>query len=239
MPQTQPTEAATDTAAKASTDSVDTSVEQAETTTVDALTNPLANFGNAIEAKLESWLPFLADSPILQGVSILLIFLVLASLSSLFLKRVVARLMAKTETDLDDKVLSALTGPIYITVLSVGLRLALTRVGLDDESGGVISNILASIVVIVWMLAITKIAGALVSSLGQSGRFGLLREDHSAPFQQPDNHRDRSPRDLLPSLSLGRQSQWSSRVGRRQWPSDRFGRARHDRQHLRWHVHLR
>ncbi len=175
----QPEEAATTAIAETTT----TGTTDATADTLAAVSSPLTEFGEAIEAKLRDWVPFYADSPLLQGASILVFFLLLASLASFFLKRVAAQLLSKTETDLDDKILSALTGPIYITMLSAGLRLALARVGLDDSGAGVVSSLLASAVIISWLIAASKIAKALLTSMGNTRHFGVLREDTLPLFE--------------------------------------------------------
>ncbi|REJ76738.1 MAG: mechanosensitive ion channel family protein [Acidobacteria bacterium] len=98
-------------------------------------------------------------------VTLVALFLVLASLLSWFLKRVVASWFRKTETKLDDHLLSALTPPIYTTVLAFGLRVAVTRLELGAESTERIADLLTTVAVIVWMVAAIRIGSLLLGSL--------------------------------------------------------------------------
>jgi len=132
---------------------------------------------STLESWLERWFPFLADAPLLQGLAILLIFLLLASFASFFLKRVVARWLARTETDLDDRVLAALTGPVYVTMLSLGFLLSLVRLDLAHGPLSLITSLLVTVMIVVWLRAGIVISSALIAAVGSTGRLDVLRSD--------------------------------------------------------------
>lgn len=134
-------------------------------------------FVEAIEAQIVQWFPFYDDNPLLQGVTILLIFLVLSSVASWFLKRIVAQWFSKTETDLDDRVLAALTGPVYVTMLAMGFRIAIARLDLADSVTSVVGSLLATLVILAWLRALIQITGALLQAISNTGHVGVLRHD--------------------------------------------------------------
>ena len=134
-------------------------------------------FVESIEAQIVEWFPFYDDNPLLQGVTILLIFLLLSSVASWFLKRIVARWFAKTETDLDDRVLAALTGPVYVSMLAIGFRIALTRLELGGSITTIVGSILATMVILTWLRALIQITGALLEAISNTGHVSILRHD--------------------------------------------------------------
>ena len=117
-------------------------------------------------SRLEQWiervLPAYAEHPMLQVLTIVAFFVVASTFVSWFLKRVVSRVLAKTESKLDDHILSALTTPVYVTVIASGLVLALTRVDLTEGALSVARNTVQTIVIVVWLMAALRIAGLLL-----------------------------------------------------------------------------
>ena len=181
---TEPSSAASDPAATNSNTSPAESAQEAAEPATDVAaaandaTPDLTNrFVESIEAQIVQWFPFYDDNPLLQGVTILLIFLVLASVASWFLKRIVARWFSKTKTDLDDRVLAALTGPVYVTMLALGFRVALARLELSGGITTIVGSLLATLVILAWLRALIQITGALLQAVSNTGRVSVVRQD--------------------------------------------------------------
>ncbi len=126
---------------------------------------------------LSEFAPSTAESPLLQGGIILLFSLLVASLMSWFLKRVAAKWFSRTKTDFDDDVLAALSGPVYVTMLAIGFRAAVTRLNLSERPTAILASLLATLVILVWLRAALRIAKATLSGLARTGRVSVLRPD--------------------------------------------------------------
>jgi small-conductance mechanosensitive channel len=122
---------------------------------------------NRFEEFLIGVFPFYEGAPLLQMATIVLLFGVLASVFSWFLKRVVASWFKKTKTDLDDHLLSALTPPIYTMVLALGVRIAFVRLEFGAVATERVADLLATFVVLVWLMAAIRISGLLLASLSR------------------------------------------------------------------------
>lgn len=152
----------------------------AQETLVDGATAMLEL--SPIEAWLERTMPFYAQYKWLQVLTLVLLSVLAASFVSWFLKRVVARLLAKTETTYDDQMLSALTPPIYISVISLGFRLALIRLDLSETVTARFAHILGTLVVLMWLIAGIQIAGLLVRVLAESSERVAIIKPTTAPL---------------------------------------------------------
>ena len=83
---------------------------------------------------------------------VLLSALVAAWLTDRLVTRVLARWALRTRTDLDDKVIALLHGPIVQTVILVGIGVAVTRLGPSEQVLGLTTRVLLTLGVFLWML---------------------------------------------------------------------------------------
>jgi MscS family membrane protein len=117
------------------------------------------------ERGVERVLPLYGDHPLLQVLVLVALSAVIASLASWFLKRVVARAFRKTRTDLDDNLLAALAPPLYVSMLCLGLRVAMERLELSAVATERIGDALASVVVVFWLIAAFRASGLLLKAV--------------------------------------------------------------------------
>ncbi len=99
--------------------------------------------------------------PFLDAMIILAVSLAGAVFVDLIVVRVVRRLVASTATDLDDRVISLLHRPIFLTVLLFGGALALRRIGVDQAW----NRVLQTVLIFVWAVALIRVTSLLSGHL--------------------------------------------------------------------------
>ena len=96
--------------------------------------------------QINSYFPHEAVSAIVA----IMVFLVLGKLVDWLVTGVLARLVSKTRSSLDDKILNLLHRPIFLSVLLVGLGFATYLLSLSPQITRITIHILQSIAVFVW-----------------------------------------------------------------------------------------
>jgi small-conductance mechanosensitive channel len=103
----------------------------------------------------------LTASPAVDAAIIVLASAVAALLVDLFVTRVVARLVSSTSSDVDDKLIAALHRPVFLTVFLLGTELAMRALELPL----IYFNIVETLLVLIWSVAVIRIAGVLFDNL--------------------------------------------------------------------------
>jgi len=115
-----------------------------------------------------------------EATIVVLIGLVIAKIADLIIVGVVARLLAKTENQLDDRVLQLLHKPLFTTFSVMGLIVASYL--LADELGermlGIEVAVLKTIIIISWLGFLMRSTGAVLSSMQRNrNRFAFAQKD--------------------------------------------------------------
>jgi small-conductance mechanosensitive channel len=98
---------------------------------------------------------------------VLCVAVVAAYLVEFITTRVLLRLVGKTETDLDDRIIAAARRPMFATVVLVGASIALERIGVAETQRFVTSGILVTTGVLIWTAAGMRIGHAVLEALSQ------------------------------------------------------------------------
>jgi MscS family membrane protein len=114
------------------------------------------------ERALELW-----DLPGVRVAVILIASVIAAKLFELVLRRTLAALVRRTETQLDDLALEAIRRPIFLTVMMIGVGWALDELPLSAREREVIGSILETVVVLAWASAAFKIGHALLEAISR------------------------------------------------------------------------
>lgn len=138
---------------------------------------------------MESWESFLeifGENRWVQSAVVLAVALIAAWLVELLIGRGIARLTARTATDLDDRLVATLRHPIRASVVIAGLVFMTWRLELSaGEHAGLFDltrltlNLLASIAILLWVVAGLRVAGLLLQAA--SGRSRWV-EDRTLPL---------------------------------------------------------
>ena len=136
----------------------------------------------AVESWIGGVLPFYDDAPWLQMITIIVLFTMAATVVSWILRRVVAKAFQATETDLDDNILSALPSPIYTTMIAIGVRIGVERLGLSEVVTERVADSLATWVVLVWLIAAFQICGLVLHALATNKKRVSIVKESTVPL---------------------------------------------------------
>lgn len=147
-------------------------------------TNPDADVASPLFTPPE-WLPqplieawaLVADKPWLAFTIIVCLSYVIGKVVQLIVQNSVAKLAARTQTQLDDHLIALTRKPIFLTVFFFGLSLATHQLHLPDSFTGALVNILKTLVVLSWLGAGWPFCRLLLQSLSRNqDRFPLIEE---------------------------------------------------------------
>ena len=138
-----------------------------------------------LERRLAEALPLYADSlwgPWLQLLAIALVSAAVAWLVSLFLEKVVGRLFARTETEVDDRLLEATHWPLWVSVFLIGLRIGLERLGLGAGVEERVVSGLQSVALAFWAVAGLRVSHVLLRAVARQKRIGGMVSRQTQPL---------------------------------------------------------
>ena len=98
------------------------------------------------------WNAFLDPYPGLQALEIIILFLVLAALVDRLITGIVTRLVARTETDLDDRVLAILHRPVFTSVALLGLILAVYEFDFGADLLLTTTSLVKTLLIVIWLV---------------------------------------------------------------------------------------
>ena len=88
----------------------------------------------------------------------------LALLVHFLLKRVVPRLTARTKTTLDDRIVKAVSRPVFLGILAIGTFAALNAISwVDDNAGGAVDKLFTVIGLLIGMWMVLGLATAFIA----------------------------------------------------------------------------
>lgn len=125
---------------------------------------------------------FLANYPALEALGILLVFLVLAALVDRLITGIVARVVAKTETDLDDRILAIFHRPVFASVALTGLILAVDHLDLDPRWLGATTSIVQTLLILIWVVFGLRFSAIVLRAMRRSERRFEFVQDTTAPL---------------------------------------------------------
>ena len=102
--------------------------------------------------QFQSWSEAIAPYPGAQALVTIVAFLILAALVDRLITGFVTRAVAKTETDLDDRILSILHRPVFTTVALIGLVLAVYEFDLSPNLLLFTTSVLKTVLILIWMV---------------------------------------------------------------------------------------
>jgi MscS family membrane protein len=126
-------------------------------------------------SQLEPHLAFFAGKPGLQAAAIVVVAIVVARLLDWILTRGLAGWARRTKTQIDDQLIALLHTPIFVTVLVVGVWLAVRRLAPSPRVAGYMASTLQSLAILVWLVFLLRAVSLLLAALGRyEKRVGFL-----------------------------------------------------------------
>jgi MscS family membrane protein len=103
----------------------------------------------------------ITPSPFIDAAIIIAAAAVVALLIDLFVTRVVVRLVSSTSSDFDDRLISVLHRPVFLTAFLLGTALAMRVLDLPV----IYFNAVQTLLVVIWAVAVMRIAGVFFDYL--------------------------------------------------------------------------
>ena len=120
---------------------------------------------------------FLEPYPYLQAFLIIVTFIALAKLVDRLLCGVCARLVARTESGLDDQLVEIMHRPIFTTVAIVGLILATYRLDFSPAVKGTTIALIQTLLIFIWLTFTLRLSRILLGAMKRTRRrFRFVQE---------------------------------------------------------------
>ncbi len=121
----------------------------------------------------ESWLPeslqpawtLLQDFPLLRAGLIVILGILAAYVVRWLVRNSIGRLTGKTDSNLDDQVLTHISRPVFLSVLYAALALAVISTNLSSSLTSILIRLLFSLTVLIWTLAGLKVSSSVLDAL--------------------------------------------------------------------------
>jgi small-conductance mechanosensitive channel len=100
--------------------------------------------------QVQSWAAILGPNIYLQAAAIALAFILVGKLADLLISRIIAKIVSRSSSEFDDKLVALLHRPVFITFVLIGLALATRRLALPESPEYVTLGILRTIAIVIW-----------------------------------------------------------------------------------------
>ena len=100
------------------------------------------------------------------AIVILIVFFILAQITNFLFNKVFKVLTAKTKNNTDDKIIKILNMPIFYSIVLLGAYQSFNYIGALASYSDSFLKIINSLVIIIWIYAIAKLANVIISELG-------------------------------------------------------------------------
>ncbi|MFT5502146.1 MAG: MscS family membrane protein [Woeseiaceae bacterium] len=114
---------------------------------------------------IREWAQLLGPNVYLQAIFIAVVFIFIGKLADFIISRVIAKIVARSSTDLDDNLVALLHRPVFITFVLVGLALATERVGLPASPEFLTLGLLKTIAILIWYSFFRNLTQLLLKAL--------------------------------------------------------------------------
>ncbi len=102
---------------------------------------------------MDEWITFAQEAqavPWVRAIVVVLVSVVLARIVDLLISRFLLRLARHTDTDLDDQLVQLLHRPIFVSVILIGLDLAVKTLGWTPGVEGAVGALIQTVAIFVW-----------------------------------------------------------------------------------------
>ncbi len=130
-----------------------------------------------LQDTLKPYLQLVGDNALIQALVILALSLLAAQITSLFFGRVCKSLTRRTHTTIDDHLIHLLHRPVFITVVLIGIQLAIRVGGLGDPWAKNAHSLLLSIGILVWALFLSRVARMMLVGMSRRHSIRLVRQE--------------------------------------------------------------
>ena len=131
---------------------------------------------------LLSWVPEQLRHPAILALIVAVTSMAVAKLIELLLCGVLLRLARRTRTDFDENLIEALHRPIFISVLLIGVRMAMLILGPPAAVMSWMDSIVQTAAIFVWTVAALRVISLVGESMGSAVRRSEWIDERTLPL---------------------------------------------------------
>lgn len=115
-----------------------------------------------------AWVQLLGPNKYLQAAAIAAAFILVGKTADFIISRVIAKLVSRSQTDIDDNLVALLHRPVFISFVLLGLALATDRIQLPESPEFLTLGVLKTIAIVVWYSFFRGLIQILLTALSRS-----------------------------------------------------------------------
>ncbi len=133
-------------------------------------------------ARLKPQLALFGENPWLQAAVVLLAALVLAWIFDRFISALLRAMAKRTRFKFDDHLIDHLHGPIYFSVILLGLALATLLLAVPEPFDFIIKSVLLTLAYLVWTLFLLRVTRSMLRFLSQDEKHVAVLHPQTLPL---------------------------------------------------------
>jgi MscS family membrane protein len=142
--------------------------------------NLLADLSMALAPLLD----FFGEHTVLRAIAMIGLTLLAATVIDRIIIRLLKRLSGRTQSHLDDQILTFLSLPLFQSILLIGLAAAMAMLKFGEVAEELVFSVLQSYAVLLWSLFLIRMARLILRRMAQSStRFSLIRSQTLPLFE--------------------------------------------------------
>lgn len=106
-----------------------------------------------LPAQVQPFWEVIQRIPFLESLIIVIIFWALAYLIRQYAIKLIEKIAGRTESEVDNLIINQLRGPIFLTVIWIGILVATASAGLDESWAIFLNRLILSAIVVIWLRA--------------------------------------------------------------------------------------
>jgi len=132
-----------------------------------SLTNDLPSLIELLPEPIQPYWVLIQQIPLLDALIIILFFWALAYLIRRYAISMIERITVSTQTELDDQIVEELRGPIFSTVIWVGVLIGIAASDVGPSIASIFEPAVMSIIVLIWLRAALTVSGILFTAMSR------------------------------------------------------------------------
>ncbi|MBT3025405.1 MAG: mechanosensitive ion channel family protein [Candidatus Thiodiazotropha sp. (ex Lucina aurantia)] len=132
--------------------------------------------------QLEPVIALFGNHPWVKGLTVILIFIVLAKVVEWIVMPLVRRLTSHTSTHIDDLIVQYLRSPLFWTLVLIGVVASSSMMGIDESVRSTLVSFVLSVLILLWMLFAVRISKLLLSEASRRAKPNAMVRPQTLPL---------------------------------------------------------
>ncbi len=135
-----------------------------------------------LQNSLQPYLAYFGNNAWIQALVIIVFSFLSAWIFDRFIIRMIKNLARKTRIDFDNQLIELLHGPIYSSVILLGLGLAAQRIGFEDPFKFIVYSSLQSIAYVIWTVLLLRVTRLVLGHIARNDRHINILHQQTLPL---------------------------------------------------------